>query len=195
MALILAQNWWMFVLRGIAAILFGVLAMLWPGSALAALVLLFGAYLLVDGVFTAIAALRNQGQRERWWVLLLEGLAGIAAGVLTFVWPNITELVLLALIAAWAIVTGILEIAAAIRLRKEIEGEWLLGLSGAASALFGLLIVFQPAAGALAVIWIIAAYAIAFGILLVALGLRLRSWRDAKGRSGEVPGATLRRTS
>jgi uncharacterized membrane protein HdeD (DUF308 family) len=168
----LSRNWWILAIRGVAAILFGIGAFLWPGITLTVLVLLFGAYALVDGVF----AVRKE--QERWWMMILEGLAGIALGVLTFVWPGITALVLLYFIAAWSIVTGAFEIAAAIRLRKEIEGEWMLALAGIASMLFGILLVVLPGPGALALIWLIGAYALVFGILLLMLAFRLRSMGD-----------------
>ena len=184
----LARNWWLLALRGVLAILFGLAAFAWPGATVAALVLLFGAYALVDGIFALVAAVLRATRHERWGMLLLEGLAGIAIGVLTFIWPGMTALVLLYLIAAWAVVTGILEIAAAIRLRQEIDNEWLLALAGAASVIFGLLLFFRPGAGALAVIWLIAAYAIVFGVLLIALAWRLRNWRGmAPGGAGARP--------
>ncbi|MGH2522060.1 MAG: HdeD family acid-resistance protein, partial [Anaerolineales bacterium] len=140
------------------------------------LVLLFGAYALVDGLFALITGLTRYGESPRWWVFLIEGLVGIAAGILTFVWPGLTGVILLYLIAGWAIFTGVFEVVAAIRLRKEIDNEWLLALGGVASVIFGVLLVLRPAAGALAVVWLIGAYALIFGALLVALGLRLRSW-------------------
>jgi uncharacterized membrane protein HdeD (DUF308 family) len=170
----LAQYWWVILLRGIFAILFGLAAFIWPGPTVAALILLFGAYALVDGIFAVIAGIQQYGERNRWWAVVLEGVAGIALGVLTFLWPGVTGLVLLYFIAAWALTTGIFEIAAAIRLRKEIEGEWMLILAGAASVLFGLLLILQPGSGALAVIWLIGAYAIVFGILYIILAFRLR---------------------
>jgi len=171
----LAQNWWTFVLRGVAAIIFGFLAYFWPGITFAVLVLFFGAYALWDGVFALINAFRTDGERR--WALVLEGVAGIAAGLITFFWPGAASLGLLLLIGAWAIVTGISEISAAIRLRKEIEGEWLLLLSGVLSVLFGIAIAIWPAAGLLAVTWMIGAYAIVFGVLLIVLGFRLRGMR------------------
>jgi uncharacterized membrane protein HdeD (DUF308 family) len=136
-------------------------------------VFLWGAYALVDGAFAIAAGIKTYGENKRWWVLLLEGILGVAAGVVAFVIPGITALVLLLLIAAWAIVTGVFEIAAAIQLRKYITGEWMLALAGVASIIFGILLFLNPSAGALAVIWIIGAYAIVFGALLIALGLRL----------------------
>ncbi|HEX5832971.1 MAG TPA: HdeD family acid-resistance protein [Pyrinomonadaceae bacterium] len=166
-------SWWALLLRGIAAIVFGLLAFIWPGITLTALVLLWGAYALVDGAFSIVAGIRSHGESRRWWVLLLEGILGVAAGVVAFLIPGITALVLLLLIAAWAIVTGVFEIAAAIQMRKYIRGEWLLILAGIASILFGGLLFLNPVAGALAVVWLIGAYAIVFGVLLVALSLRL----------------------
>jgi uncharacterized membrane protein HdeD (DUF308 family) len=176
MVIVLARNWWALALRGLFAILFGIAAFAWPGITLGALVLLYGAYALVDGVFAIAAAVVGRTDGMPWWALVLEGVAGIAVGIMTFAWPGITALVLLYLIAAWAVVTGIFEIVAAVRLRKEIQGEWLLALSGILSVLFGFALVFNPLAGALAVVWLIGAYAIAFGTLMIALAFRLRSW-------------------
>ncbi len=176
---ILVRNWWAVALRGVAGILFGLVALLRPGVTLAALVLLFAAYVFVDGVFTIIAALRRT--ERRWWVMLLEGVADIAVGIVTVLWPGITALLLLYLIAVWAIVTGALEIATAIRLRTVIRGEWLLPLAGIASLLFGLLLLVFPRAGALAIVLWIGAYVLVFGVVLVVLAFRLRSWGHAQG--------------
>ncbi len=175
---VLARNWWALAIRGALAILFGVLALIWPNIALFVLAILFGAYAFVDGVFAIVAALNAPAGYSRWWVHFLEGLAGVVIGVVTIFWPNITALALLYLIAAWAIVTGAFEIAAAIRLRRYIAGEWLLGLSGVLSILFGVLIALFPGAGAVGVVWIIAFYAILFGVLLLALAFRLRRWQQ-----------------
>lgn len=169
----LARYWWVLVFRGLLAIAFGVLAFLWPGLTLASLVLVFGAYALVDGVSAIVSALRGRGE-EPWWLLVLEGAVGIGIGVLTLLAPGITALALLFYIAIWAIATGVLEIAAALALRKEIEGEWLLVLGGLVSVAFGVLLMARPGAGALAVLWLIGAYAIAFGVLFLFLGLKLR---------------------
>src|SRR5882724_4716573 len=150
----LARNWWVVLLRGIAAIVFGIITFVAPAISFAALVFIFGAYALVDGVLAVVSAIRWRGATDRWWVLLLEGLAGIAAGVVTFIWPGISALALLYVIAAWALVTGVLEIAAAIRLRKIITGEWLLALIGILSIVIGVMLALFPSAGALAlVIW------------------------------------------
>jgi uncharacterized membrane protein HdeD (DUF308 family) len=171
----LSRYWWAVVLRGVAAVLFGLMALIWPALTLIVLVALFGAYALVDGVITLTTAALGRGRpgRQRGW-LVVEGIAGILTGVVAFAWPHITALVLLWLIAGWALVTGVLEIVAAVRLRREISGEWLLGLSGALSVLFGILLVVWPASGALTVVVLIGIYAIVFGVALVGLGLRLR---------------------
>lgn len=179
MVIILTLNWWALAIRGIAGIIFGLLAFVWPGITLTALVLLFGAYAITDGIFAIVAAIKAAGKTEKWWALLLAGTLSVIAGVLTFILPGITALFLLYLIAAWAIVTGVLAIATAIRLRKEITGEWLMALSGILSVLFGLLLVAFPGAGALAVIFWIGAYALVTGALLLALAFRLKSLERA----------------
>ncbi len=172
---ILRRNWWLLALRGGLAVLFGIIAIVWPDITLGVLVILFGAYALVDGAFTIASAIRRAGDVPRWWVLLIEGAIGIAAGIIAWVWPGLTALALLYIIAFWAIFTGTLEVLAAVRLRHELEGEWLLALAGLLSILFGALLIAFPGAGAIAVVWIIGAYAIAFGIVIIALALRLRS--------------------
>jgi uncharacterized membrane protein HdeD (DUF308 family) len=133
--------------------------------------------MLVDGVFAIISAFTNRAGPERWWVLLLEGLVGIAAGIITFLLPGVATIVLIYVIAFWAILTGVFEISAAIRLRKEIQGEWMLALGGILSIVFGMLLLFFPTAGELTVTWLIGIYAILFGIVLLGLGLRLRRHR------------------
>jgi uncharacterized membrane protein HdeD (DUF308 family) len=174
MLIVFTGSWWALVLRGIAAILFGVLAFVWPHITLTALIFLFGAYALVDGVFSIIAGIKTHAENKRWWLLLITGVLSIAAGIYAFIVPAITALILLILIASWAIVTGAFKIAAAIQLRKHITGEWLLALSGIISILFGAALLYNPVAGALAVVWLIGIYAVVDGILLLALGIKLR---------------------
>jgi len=176
MNLVLAKNWWALVLRGLLGVAVGVLTFLWPGITLVALVFLFAGYALVDGAFNLVAAVRAGQAHERWGVLLIEGLVGVAAAILTVLWPAITALALVFVIAAWAIVTGAIEIAAAVRLRRYIEGEWLLALSGILSVIFGILVMIAPLAGALVIALWVGAYAFVSGAILIALGLRLRSW-------------------
>jgi uncharacterized membrane protein HdeD (DUF308 family) len=170
----LSRNWWIVLLRGLAGICFGIITFIAPAISLAILVLVWGAYALADGILALVTAIRRRGE-DRWWLFFVEGLVGIAAGVLTLIWPGLTAIALLYLIAAWAIVTGALEIAAAIRLRKVIANEWLLGLTGIASLGFGILLILFPGAGALTVVIWIGAYALVFGALVVALAFRLRS--------------------
>jgi uncharacterized membrane protein HdeD (DUF308 family) len=168
----------------VAAILFGILAFAWPGITLFVLVLFFGAYMLVDGIFAIVAAVRAAGEEDRWWLLLIEGILGVLAGLVAFFWPGLTALALLYFIAAWAIVTGIMEIVAAIRLRQEIEGEWALGLSGLLSVIFGILLVVLPApAGLLSLVWLVGAYAVATGVLLLILAFRVRNEASNEARA------------
>jgi uncharacterized membrane protein HdeD (DUF308 family) len=172
----LARNWWLVLLRGVAGIIFGLGTLFAPGISLLVLVLFFGAYAFVDGILALVSVLRRRGTSDPWWWLLLEGLAGIAAGVVTLLWPGISALALLYVIAAWALVTGGFEIAAAIRLRKVLTDEWLFVLSGILSVALGVLLILFPGPGALALVLWIGAYSLVIGILLIALGLRLRSW-------------------
>lgn len=170
----LAKYWWALALRGLVAVLFGLLTFFLPGITLVTLVLLFGAYALVDGIFNVMAFFRVASHQ---WALLIEGVIGIIAGIVTFAWPAITAIALLYVIAFWAIFTGIFEIVAGIHLRKAITNEWLLLLMGALSLLFGVLILFAPGVGALAIVLWIGAYALVFGIFLLALAFRLRGHR------------------
>jgi uncharacterized membrane protein HdeD (DUF308 family) len=170
----LARGWWIVALRGLLGIVFGILAFVWPGITLLALVLVFGAYIFVDGVVALVQAVRFRHERERWPMLFLEGILGIAFGIVSFALPGITALAWLYTIAFWAIVTGILEIVFAIELRKLIKGEIFVGLTGVASIVLGIALIVMPLAGLLAWVLVIGAYAIASGVLLIALGLRLR---------------------
>ncbi len=178
-------NWWLLALRGLVAVLFGVLAFMWPGATLITLVWLFGAFALVNGILSLVLAAKTKGY-PKVGSLIFGGLLGILAGLLAFVMPGITALGLLILIAAWAIVTGIMELVAAVRLRKIINNEWLLVLAGIASVVFGILLLFQPAAGALVLIWWIGAWALLSGILLMILAFRMRNWKGliAVGTAG-----------
>jgi uncharacterized membrane protein HdeD (DUF308 family) len=171
------RNWWVLLLRGIVAILFGLLAFTRPGMTLAALVLLFGAYALVDGIFSLLAAFTGWRHRENRWLLVLEGLIGLGAGLVTLRAPAITGVALVFFIAVWALATGVLKIVESIRLRNEISGEFWLALSGIASVVFAFLVMLRPAAGALAMVWVIGWYALFMGVMLVMLGLKLRRLR------------------
>ena len=169
----LGRYWWAVLLRGVLAVIFGIMALVWPGLTLEVLILFFGAYALVEGGVNILYAIRNRAF-QGWWMHLLEGVVSVIAGLLAFVWPGITAFVLLYVIAFWAIVTGVLEIVAAWRLRQVIANEFWLGLGGLASVVFGVLAILFPGAGALAVVTLIAAYALIFGLMLIGLGWRLR---------------------
>ena len=183
LATILSRNWWVLLLRGLIAIVFGVLVWFQPGISLVALVLLFGAYTLADGILGIWTAVTGRKEHEHWWVLLLWGLIGVGVGILTFLVPGVTALALLFYIAIWAIATGVLEIVAAIRLRREITGEWLLIVGGLASVVFGVLLMARPAAGALALLWLIGTYAVIFGVLLVILAFKARTFGKQPARA------------
>jgi uncharacterized membrane protein HdeD (DUF308 family) len=186
------DRWWLVALRGVAAIIFGILTFTAPLASLLALVLVFGVYAVIDGVLYLAAATRGAGKGRSWAWYFFAGLMSIGAGVVTFLWPGISALALLFVIAAWSIATGIASILAAVHLRREIQGEWLLALSGVLSIAFGVLLIVFPRAGALAVLWWIGAYAIVLGGVLVALGFRMRSIRARHERTaptGAVPTA------
>jgi uncharacterized membrane protein HdeD (DUF308 family) len=174
---VLRENWWAIALRGVIGILIGVVAFLLPLPTMIALVWLFGAYAILDGLFNLVTVWRR-GRTRPWWAMALEGVLGLGAGIISFVWPGITALALVYLIAAWAVVTGVLEIVAAVRLRKEIKGEWLLALTGVFSLILGVLFAIAPDAGAVALVWFWGAYTAAFGILLIWLSFRLRAHHE-----------------
>jgi uncharacterized membrane protein HdeD (DUF308 family) len=182
MARSLSQNWWLVILRGVLAILFGLSAFIWPGITLLTLVVMFGVYAIADGLIAIWTGLSRTKESPRWWMFLVEGLVSIGAGVVALIYPDLATLVLVYMIASWAVFTGVLEIAAAVRLRHEITNEWMLALGGVLSIGAGVLLFLQPAAGSLAIIWIIAGYALIFGILLVILGIRLRTWKSPEPR-------------
>lgn len=174
----LSQYWWLVVLRGVLGILFGLAAFVWPGITWLTLLILFGIYAIVDGLIAVGTGLARTRETSRWWVFLLEGLISIGAGVVALLFPALATMVLIYVIASWAIITGVLEIAAAIRLRHEIANEWFLALGGVVSIGLGVLLFLRPLAGSVAIIWIIGAYALLFGILMVILGFRLRGWKE-----------------
>jgi uncharacterized membrane protein HdeD (DUF308 family) len=180
----LSRYWWTLAVRGAIAVVFGLAALIWPDITLRVLVWLFGFYAVVDGLL-ALAALLVGGRLasgRRGW-LIVEAIVGIAAGVVAFLWPGITALVLLYLIAAWAVVTGLLELAAAVVLRRELRGEWLLALAGILSVAFGILLAVRPGEGAIAIVSVIGAFAIVFGVALLVLGARLRRLRRRGDRN------------
>lgn len=176
----MAQHWWLMLLRGIAAVIFGLLAFFMPGITALTLVFIWGAYTFADGIFSLGAGIMGAGGAttgQRWW-LALTGVLGIVAGLIAFFAPALTGGILLIFIAIWAIAIGVMSIVGALQLRKEIEGEWLLVLSGIVAIIFGVLMFTRPAAGALAVIWMIATFAIIFGIDLIMLSFKLKSYKD-----------------
>jgi uncharacterized membrane protein HdeD (DUF308 family) len=174
---IFARRWWVLAVRGAAGIAFGLIALTHPVSGLVALVILFGAYALVDGIFNLTMTVPQAKRHgERWGALLAEGILSVVAGLVALIWPGISAVALLLVIAFWAVATGIMAILSAVRLRRMIKGEWLLGLAGALSIALGVLLFMYPAPGALAMVIWIGAYALVSGIMLVALSFRVRSW-------------------
>ncbi len=177
----LFRNWWMLAVRGVMGIVFGIVALIWPESTKLALVLLFGAFAMADGIFAAAAGVASNGYFERWWAVLLEGLTGIVIGVLTFFWPNVTALVLIYFIAAWAVITGIFEIVAAIHFRRIILGEWAMILMGLLSVILGSMLFVFPAAAEVSLVWLIGIYAVIAGGMELILAFRMHGiWNDLK---------------
>lgn len=176
-----SRLWWMILLRGILAVLFGIAVLAKPGISLLSLSIVFGVFILADGCGNVVTAIGGRKEHDDWWVLLLAGLAGMALGLLTLVNPGITALALLFYIAVWAIAIGLLQLVTAFRIRKQIEGELWLGLGGLASVLFGMLLIARPGAGALAVLTLLGAYAIVFGVTLILLALKVRGFVKRAG--------------
>lgn len=171
-------NWWALLFRGIAAVLFGLAALFWPGPTLFVLIVLYGAYALVDGAFALVAGIRA-GRSQRRWVLVAEGALSVLAGLVVLVWPGISALVMLYVIAFWAIFGGVLRIVAAISLRREIENEWMMGLSGALSVVLGVILAFMPGVGLLSLVWLIGIFALGVGAALIGLAFKVRGHRPA----------------
>jgi uncharacterized membrane protein HdeD (DUF308 family) len=171
----LTRYWWLLALRGVLAILFGLVAFALPGITLAALIMLFGVYALLDGIFAIAAAFRVRHADEGWWPLIIEGVFGIIAGFVAFSWPGLTALSLVTLVAVWAIVTGVFGLISAARLRRHMSDEWFQLLSSVASIVLGILLITEPAAGLVVWVWIIGAYALVFGVLFLTMAFRLRN--------------------
>ena len=176
LATLLSRSWWVLLVRGLIAIAIGVVAWFRPGLSLAALVLLFGAYMLADGILGVWTAITGRKEHEDWGLVLLWGLIGVGVGIMTLVAPGLTAIALLFYVAAWAIATGVLEIVAAIRLRKEMRNEWLLIVGGIVSVALGILLMARPGAGVITLVWLIGSYAVIFGLLLVILSFNVRSF-------------------
>jgi uncharacterized membrane protein HdeD (DUF308 family) len=170
----ISRSWWLLLVRGIAAVLFGVLALIWPGITLLVLVIFFGAYAIVSGVFALFAGFRHGAQSRAW--LIFSGIIGILAGIVALVWPGITSLALLYLIAFWAIFTGVTEVVAGIQLRKVIDNEWMFIVGGILSVIFGILLLVWPGAGMLSLVWLIGVFAILYGIAMIVLSLRVKNF-------------------
>lgn len=171
---VMADHWWVPLLRGIAAILFGLMALIWPGLTVYALLLVFGAYAIFDGVMAMVIGLRRRPADDRWWAWALDGVLSIAIGLMALFWPEATALAFVIWMAAWGVVAGIFRIIAAIRLRDEIEGEWALGLSGLLLVVWGVLLALVPAAGLLGIAWLIGLFALLIGGAMIVLALRLK---------------------
>jgi uncharacterized membrane protein HdeD (DUF308 family) len=171
---LVSRDWWVFAIRGIAAIVFGILAFIWPGATLAALVLLFGAYVLVDGVSLLVALARGDTlARRHAWAVGIMGVLGIVAGVVTFAWPGLTALGLLYLVAVWAIAMGTFQVIAAIALRRELDGEFWMALGGVVSIVFGAFLVASPGEGLLSLVWLVGIWSLVFGVSSLGLAYRL----------------------
>ena len=190
MSALLAQNWWAVALRGVFAILFGLVALFVPGATILSLVLFFSAYMLVDGVLGIVAAVKAAGRHQRWGLFVLEGILNIATGVVAFVWPGLTAVVFVLMLAAWSLLTGVLMVVAAFRLNPAFGRGWLV-FSGIVSVLFGIALVIAPVVGLVVLTWWLGAYAVAFGVALLVLAFKLRG-RKRDG-AGDPPGSPMLR--
>jgi len=182
----LRRNWWTVALRGVCALLFGFIAWIWPGLTLLALLWSWAVFAIVSGLMTLISSFARDGQEPRW-MLLLEGGVSLIAGAVVLFYPRFTALLFLYLLAAWAILSGLLQVLLAYRLRKEIRGEFWLGFAGVLSLLFGLMLLLRPGAGALTVVWLIAVFAVMYGVVLIAWGLHLRGLPAHGGQAASTP--------
>ncbi len=178
-AQVVRRNWWILALRGVFAIILGLIALFFPGIALRAFIIVFGVYAIIDGIAAVVIAIQERGSLSRWGWVLFEGIIGILAGIVAFVYPGLTALVLLYIIAFWAIVTGIMEIVAAFAIRGFAAREWALGIAGILSILFGILLIIRPGAGILAILWLVGIYSIIFGILFIVRAFQMRSWASS----------------
>ena len=176
---VMADNWWVLLLRGIAAVIFGLLALFWPGLTVYLLLIVFGAYAIFDGIMAVIVAFQRKSEDDGWWAWALDGALSIIIGLMALFWPEATALALIIWMAIWAVVGGIFRIIAAFRLRAEIEGEWALGFSGLLMVIWGVLMALIPAAGLLSIAWLIGIFALLIGIVMIVLAFRLRGMRDA----------------
>jgi uncharacterized membrane protein HdeD (DUF308 family) len=173
---VVVRNWWMLAIRGVLALIFGLIVLFFPGIALIALITVFAVYAVIDGVVAIIVSLRERGSLNRWAWLLVEGILSVVAGILAFIYPGETALILLYIVAAWAILTGIMEIVAAVLLREYISREWALAVAGIISIVFGILLAVLPGVGLLSLLWLLGIYSIVFGVLFIVRAFQLRSW-------------------
>jgi len=181
MLTLVSRKWWALVLRGSLAVLLGILAFVWPTHTLNAIFILVGIFLIIDGIISAGSSLSHRRQVGTWWIFFAEGLFGLLVGLFALLWPQVAAVALVIIIGVWAVITGILEILGGIGLRATLKGEWLLILGGVLSVVFGLLLILIPSSAVIALMWLIAAYFILFGIVLIALGFRTRPYRDSPG--------------
>jgi uncharacterized membrane protein HdeD (DUF308 family) len=186
---LLMRSWWMLALRGAIAVVFGILALLWPGLTLLLLVAMFAAYAVLGGAVSVVAAVKNRKSDTGWWLILLLGLISIVAGVIAVFYPALTALALVLLMGANALITGVLDIAVGIRLRNAMRGAWLLFLAGIASIVFAVFVFVAPGAGALALVWLVSFYAIFTGTMLIAFAFRARAWANRTGPIGDLSAA------
>jgi len=178
-AQVVLRNWWMLALRGVLAIIFGLIMLFLPGIALAAFIIVFAVYAIIDGIVAVVVAIRERETLSRWGWVLVEGVLSIIAGILAFAYPGVTALALLFIVAAWAVLTGIMEVVAAFSMREHISHEWALAIAGVLSIVFGIILFTRPVAGILAILWLVGIYSIIFGVLFIVRAFQLRSWASS----------------